>query len=165
MWEYIVQNTISFFQDITQLLPPICIVAIVGIIIQLTKVVIDSVVQKHFSLEEVFSSGGFPSFHSGIASSVTMIALLHDGIYSTTFAIAVTFSLLFAYDAMNLRFQTGKHAKYLNDLRKDLQENLMMKEKRKTKLKERLGHTPMEVLGGIVFGTTLTFVLYYILYV
>ncbi|MDR3168784.1 MAG: divergent PAP2 family protein [Candidatus Peribacteria bacterium] len=165
MWEYLVRNTISFFQDITQLLPPICIVAIVGVIIQLTKVIIDSVVQKHFSLEEVFSSGGFPSFHSGIASSVTMIALLHDGIYSTTFAIAVTFSLLFAYDAMNLRFQTGKHAKYLNDLRKDLQENLMMKEKRKTKLKERLGHTPMEVLGGIVFGITLTFVLYYILYV
>ncbi|MDR0630864.1 MAG: divergent PAP2 family protein [Holosporales bacterium] len=165
MWEYIVQHTISFFYDTTHQLPLIAIVAIVGIIIQLTKVVIDSVVQKHFSLEEVFSSGGFPSFHTGIASSVTMVALLHDGIHSVTFAIAVTFSLLFAYDAMNLRFQTGKHAKYLNDLRKDLQENLLMKEKRKTKLKERLGHTPIEVLGGIIFGIALTFVLYYILYV
>jgi acid phosphatase family membrane protein YuiD len=40
-----------------------------------------------------------------------------------------------------------------------------MKEKRKTKLKERLGHTPVEVLGGIVFWISLTFVLYYILYV
>ena len=129
----------------------------------MTKVVIDSVVQKHFSLEEVFSSGGFPSFHSGIASSVTMIALLHDGIFSITFAVAVTFSLLFAYDAMNVRYQTGKHAEYLNDLRKDLKDNLLMK--RKTKLKERLGHTPVEVLGGILFGVILTFVLYYILYV
>lgn len=165
MREYIAQHTISFFNDASSQLPPIFIVAIVGAIIQLTKVIIDSVVQKQFTLQEVFSSGGFPSFHSGIASSVTMIALLHDGIYSITFAIAVTFSLLFAYDAMNIRFQTGKHAEYLNDLRKDLQDNLLMKEKRKTKLKERLGHTPVEVLGGIVFWISLTFVLYYILYV
>jgi acid phosphatase family membrane protein YuiD len=107
-------------------MPPIFIVAIVGAIIQITKVIIDSLTQKQFSLEEVFSSGGFPSFHSGIASSVTMIALLHDGMYSVTFAIAVTFSLLFAYDAMNIRFQTGKHAEYLNALRKDLQNNLLM---------------------------------------
>lgn len=137
----------------------------VGIIIQLTKVIIDSLSQKHFSLGQVFSSGGFPSFHSGVASSVTMITLLNDGIYSLTFAIAVTFSLLFAYDAMNVRYQTGMHAEYLNDLRKDLQDNLLMKNRKKSKLKERLGHTPVEVLGGIVFGVSLTFILYYILYV
>jgi acid phosphatase family membrane protein YuiD len=174
MWEYILHHFSLFFQDIVQQMPPIFIVAIVGAIIQMTKVIIDSVVQKHLSLEEVFSSGGFPSFHSGIASSATMITLLHDGIYSSTFAIAITFSLLFAYDAMNLRFQTGKHAEYLNDLRKDLQHNLATQgennhevtgRRRKTKLKERLGHTPSEVLGGILFGVSLTFVLYYILYV
>ncbi|MDR0650043.1 MAG: divergent PAP2 family protein [Candidatus Peribacteria bacterium] len=174
MWAYLLHHLTLFFQDISQQMPPIFIVGIVGAIIQITKVLIDSIVQKHFTLEEVFSSGGFPSFHSGISSSVTMITLLHDGIYSLTFAIAVTFSLLFAYDAMNIRFQTGKHAEYLNDLRKDLQHNLAMNEekpsetfwwKRKSKLKERLGHTPIEVLGGIIFGISLTFVLYYILYV
>ena len=145
-------------------MPPIFIVAIVGAIIQITKVVIDSIVQKHFSLDEIFTSGGFPSFHSGIVSSVTLIALLSDGMYSVTFAIAASFSLLFAYDAMNLRFQTGMHAEYLNDLRKDLQDNLLMKN-RKKKLKENIGHTPIEVAGGILFGIVLTFVLYYILYV
>ena len=138
MREYILQHSTLFFQDITHQLPPIFIVAIVGVIIQLTKVIIDSLTQKHFSLAHIFSSGGFPSFHSGVASSVTMIALLHDGMYSITFAIAVTFSLLFAYDAMNVRFQTGMHAEYLNDLRKDLQHNLLMKPKKKSILKERL---------------------------
>jgi acid phosphatase family membrane protein YuiD len=151
MRTYLIQHVSLFFEDISHQLPPIFIVAIVGAIIQITKVVIDSVSQKKFSLEEVFSSGGFPSFHSGIVSSVTLIALLSDGIYSVTFAITAAFSLLFAYDAMNLRFQSGKHAKYLNDLRKDLQHNLLMEEdviarKKKTKLKENLGHTPMEVL-------------------
>jgi acid phosphatase family membrane protein YuiD len=138
---------------------------IVGTIIQLTKITIDSIIQKQLSLDLIFSSGGFPSFHTGIASSVTTITLLNDGISSISFAIAATFSLLFAYDAMNIRFQTGKHAEYLNDLRKDLQENLSMRDKRKAKLKENLGHTPFEVLGGILFGVILTFVLYYIIYV
>jgi acid phosphatase family membrane protein YuiD len=150
MRAYIVYHITHFFQDISQQLPPIFIVAIVGIIIQTTKVIIDSVIQRHLSLDEVFSSGGFPSFHTGIASSVTLIALLSEGIYSVSFAIAASFSLLFAYDAMNLRFQTGIHAEYLNDLRKDLQDNLLMKT-RKKKLKENLGHTPMEVAGGILF--------------
>lgn len=165
MLQYLIQHTIDFFQEIKNTLPPIFIVAIVGGIIQLTKVVIDSVSQKHFSLDQVFSSGGFPSFHTGVASSVTILALLHDGIFSTTFAIAATFSLLFAYDAMNVRFQTGKHAEYLNDIRKELKETFSMKWGKKTKLNERLGHTPIEVLGGLLFGMLLTFVLYYIVYV
>ena len=66
---------------------------------------------------------------------------------------------------MNVRYQTGMHAAYLNDLRRDLQDNLLMKNRKKSKLKERLGHTPIEVLGGIVFGICFTFILYYMLYV
>jgi acid phosphatase family membrane protein YuiD len=47
--------------------------------------------------------------------------------------------MLFAYDAMNVRYQTGKHAEYLNAIRKDLQENfLMIQPQKKSKLKERL---------------------------
>ena len=144
MREYFIHHVSLFFQELPYQLPPIVIVAMVGVIIQITKITIDSVVQKRFSLDEIFSSGGFPSFHSGIVSSVTLVALLADGVYSVTFAIAASFSLLFAYDAMNLRFQTGMHAEYLNDLKKDLQDNLLMKKSR-PKLKENIGHTPMEV--------------------
>jgi acid phosphatase family membrane protein YuiD len=48
--------------------------------------------------------------------------------------------MLFAYDAMNVRYQTGKHAEYLNAIRKDLQENFLMTQpqQKKSKLKERL---------------------------
>jgi acid phosphatase family membrane protein YuiD len=73
--------------------------------------------------------------------------------------------MLFAYDAMNLRYQTWKHAEYLNAIRRDLQENFLMSEQRKSKLKERLWHTPMEVMWGFIFWVVLTFVFYYIWYV
>ncbi|MEI7562209.1 MAG: divergent PAP2 family protein [bacterium] len=55
---------------------PIFIVMIVGLIIQLTKVIIDIIRYKRFYFGHVFSSGGFPSFHTGLASSVTMLVLL-----------------------------------------------------------------------------------------
>ena len=75
--------------------------------------------------------------------------------------------MLFAYDAMNVRYQTWKHAEYLNAIRKDLQENFLMTQpqQKKSKLKERLWHTPIEVMWGFIFWVVLTFVFYYIRYV
>jgi uncharacterized protein len=100
---------------------PIFIVLLVGVIIQFTKVIIDIIRYKRFYIGHIFSSGGFPSFHSGLASSVTMLVWLTDGFSSTAFAVAFAFSILFAYDAMNLRYEAGQHAHYINDLRFELQ--------------------------------------------
>ena len=126
---------------------------------------IDSLVQKSFSFSQFFSSWGFPSSHTGIASSLTMIVLLEQGIYSIDFAIAFCFSLIVAYDAMNVRYQSGQHARYLNELRKSLQGALLGEDDKKATLKERFGHTPLEVLGWMLIGGGLTFILYYLLYV
>ena len=155
-------NFIDYFPE---KIPPIFIVLLVGVIIQFVKIIIDSIVEKRICLNHIFISGGFPSFHTWVASSVTVLALLADWIWSVSFAIALTFSMLFAYDAMNLRYQTWKHAEYLNAIRRDLQENFLMSEQRKSKLKERLWHTPMEVMWGFIFWVVLTFVFYYIWYV
>lgn len=75
--------------------------------------------------------------------------------------------MLFAYDAMNIRYQTWKHAEYLNAIRKDLQDNFLtvQPQQKKSKLKERLWHTPIEVMGWFIFGVILTFVFYYLRYV
>lgn len=165
MRNYIVQSRNSFFEIFPDRVPPIFIVLLVGVIIQFIKIVIDSIVEKRICFNHIFISWWFPSFHTWVASSVTVLALLADGIRSTTFAIALTFSMLFAYDAMNVRYQTWKHAEYLNAIRRDLQENFLMTEQRKSKLKERLWHTPFEVVWWFIFWVILTFVFYYIRYV
>lgn len=115
---------------------PIFIVIIVGCIIQVVKVIIDLIRYKRFYVGHIFASGGFPSFHSGLASSVTMLVRLQYGFSSVLFATAFAFSVLFAYDAMNLRYETGQHALYINDLRLQLQTILQKKEK--GLLKERI---------------------------
>ncbi len=165
MRDYIVQLRDSFFDTFPDRIPPIFIVILVWVIIQFIKIIIDSIVEKRICFDHIFISWWFPSFHTWVASSVTVFALLADWIGSVTFAIALTFSMLFAYDAMNVRYQTWKHAEYLNAIRRDLQENFLMTEQRKSKLKERLWHTPIEVMWWFVFWVVLTFVFYYIRYV
>ena len=166
MRDYIVSLRNNFFEFFPKRIPPIFIVLLVWIIIQFVKIIIDSFVEKRICFNHIFISGWFPSFHTWVASSVTVLALLADGIWSVSFAIALTFSMLFAYDAMNVRYQTWKHAEYLNAIRRDLQENFLMAQpQKKSKLKERLWHTPMEVMWGFIFWVVLTFVFYYIRYV
>jgi len=157
----------DFIDYFPERIPPVFIVLLVWIIIQFFKIIIDSIVEKRICIDHIFISWWFPSFHTGVASSVTVLALLADWIRSTSFAIALTFSMLFAYDAMNIRYQTWKHAEYLNAIRKDLQENFLtiQPQQKKLKLKERLWHTPIEVIGGFLFGVILTFAFYYIRYV
>ena len=65
-----------------------------------------------------------------------MLVLLEYGVGSIFFAVAFAFSVLFAYDAMNLRYETGQHAEYINELRFELQTILQKKEK--GALKERI---------------------------
>ncbi len=142
---------------------PFFIVIIVGSIIQIVKVIIDIIRYKRIYTGHIFASGGFPSFHSGLASSVTMLVLLEYGFGSVFFAVAFAFGILFAYDAMNHRYETGQHAHYINDLRTELQTILQKKEP--ALLKERIWHTPREVAGWIMFGTILTYVFYYIYYI
>ena len=167
MRDYIVSLRNDFFQYFPNRIPPIFIVLLVWVIIQFFKIIVDSIIEKRICIDHIFISWGFPSFHTWVASSVTVLALLADGIRSTSFAIALTFSMLFAYDAMNVRYQTGKHAEYLNAIRKDLQDNFLMTQQpqKKSKLKERLWHTPIEVMWGFFFWVILTFVFYYIRYV
>ena len=165
MRSYIVESRNNFVYLLPKHIPPIFIVLLVGVIIQFIKIIIDSIVEKRVCFNHIFISWWFPSFHTWVATSITLLALLIDGIWSVSFGIALTFSMLFAYDAMNVRYQTWKHAEYLNAIRRDLQENFLMTQPKKSKLKERLWHTPIEVMWGFIFWVVLTFVFYYIRYV
>lgn len=100
-----------------------------------------------FKWSDVGRPGGMPSGHATLAGSVTTLALLHDGFGSTVFVVSACFSFLFVYDAVKLRWETGKHAKVLNHL-------LGAK-----KLEERLGHTMIETFTGICLGVGVSFLL------
>lgn len=163
MFDVVVKSISDFFSNPFELYP-ITIVFLVGLTIQGLKVVIDLFRYRKFRLRNLFIAGGFPSFHSGLSACVTTLAFLSHGFDSVVFAITFLFSLLFAYDAMNLRFQAGQHAHYINKLRGEIGNILETPSApytQREKLSERIGHTPWEVFGGVFVGFFLTLILYH----
>lgn len=102
-----------------------------------------------FSLRAFVDSGGMPSSHSALCSSVTTAIALQQGLASPLFSVALCFSVIVMYDAMGVRRHAGLQAEVLNAVVQDLLEGHPMSER---KLKEVLGHTPRQVLAGAILG-------------
>lgn len=137
------------------MIPFVIVPFIVWWIIQIIKIWIDFLSTWKISLSSIWSAWWFPSFHSGIAASITTLMLLYFGIESAEFAISFCFSFLFRYDAANIRYQAGQHATLLNKIQQELEKTNNVWEKMMI-LKERLWHTWFEVLWWIIVGSSLT---------
>lgn len=141
------------------MIPKFLIPVAVGCGIQLIKVIIDLLILKKIQIKSLRSAGGFPSVHSGIAASITTMMRFEHGVNSTAFALAFCFSFLFWYDAANIRYEAGQHAKFLKKIGEELEGIVDIGTKTRL-LKERLGHTFFEVVGGIIIGTGCTIIWY-----
>jgi len=159
MFTFIRESVQAYFQNGVEM-NPLFILMIVWFVVQATKVILDSIKYKKLSFIHIFSAWWFPSFHAAIVTSITTMAWIEFGFNSFEFALASWFALLFAYDSMNIRFESGKQARYINEIRLDLK-SVLTKQEKWIPLKERLWHTPIEVLWWILVSFILTFVLYY----
>lgn len=164
MFEFINQSISQYFADGIKR-NPIFILIVVWFTIQILKVIIDSIKIKEISYTSLFAAWWFPSFHSGLATSVTTMVRISEWFNTVLFAVCFAFSLLVAYDAMNIRFESGKQAKCINEIRSSLSAALLgsLDREERLPLKERLWHTPIEVAWWIIISFILTFVLYYYL--
>ena len=124
------------------------------IISQLIKAIIETIRSGKFSLERLFNgSGGMPSSHSSLVISLLTLIFIDFGIDSIYFAICLIFGLIVLYDEMGIRYETGKQAEVLNEITKKINLGSIKF------LKEKIGHKPIEVLGGIITGIVLALIL------
>ncbi len=105
------------------------------------KFLINSIKAKQWAFDLV-GNGGMPSNHSAIVTSTTTMIALQEGIQHPAFGIAFTLSFIVILDAYGLRRAVGKHATRLNQLHPNTT----------PRLRERMGHTCAEIIGGIVVG-------------
>ena len=94
--------------------------------------------------------GGMPSNHSAIVSSMAALVALKEGLDSPAFGVALTLAFIVMLDASSLRRQVGRHAQAINRLLPP--EN--------ARLRERMGHTPFEIAGGIAVGCAVAWLLH-----
>jgi acid phosphatase family membrane protein YuiD len=137
---------------VTFLLAPLVAWAIA----QAAKVILTSMRQRRLNLRVLAETGGMPSSHAAIVMGLTTAIGKHDGVSTAAFAIALIFSFVVMYDAAGLRRAAGRQAAILNRLVEDLVHMRGMQEQR---LRELLGHTPVEVLVGAVLGVVVGLIL------
>lgn len=120
---------------------------------QIIKTLLNFVRTKKFNPERLFGAGGMPSSHSAAVCGMTIALVRSVGFASPLFALSFIFAGIVMYDAMGVRRAAGEHAKVINMIvRKSDGGGTSYVTKKKGELKEYLGHTPLEVLGGALLG-------------
>lgn len=135
------------------------VAAVSWMVAQTIKIILYYIVHKEVSLERIFGAGGMPSSHSALVCSTCVATYKQCGADSAIFAISVVLAGIVMYDAMGVRRAAGEQAKVINKIiidpiKKDMnnaKDNIFENITVKT-LKELLGHTPLEVLGGAILG-------------
>lgn len=129
------------------------------IIAQLLKTLIHFWFNRKFVAERLVGSGGMPSSHSATVCALATAAGIEYGASSYQFAISAIFAIVVMYDAMGVRRETGIQAKVLNEMMEMLTH--MGKEMTvEEKLKEFVGHTPLQVLVGAILGILIAVLIY-----
>lgn len=130
------------------------------ILCQLIKFGIESYREKELKWGRLFNgTGGMPSSHTSFSFSITMLIGCKEGFEAPLFAASLVFSMIIAYDAMGLRRESGRQAVAINQILDEV-----FSKNSKTgilRLKERLGHQPLEVLVGMFLGTSVALLFSY----
>jgi len=125
---------------------------------QVIKVIIYYFKEKQFNIMHFFEAAGMPSTHSSMCCAMALMIGLKEGFHSPFFAVAVIFTIVVMYDAMGVRFAAGQQAVLLNKIIEDIYaEKLNEKEK----MKELIGHTPLEVFVGGIIGILVAVLIYF----
>lgn len=120
---------------------------------QALKLVVEFVRCGRFHIANAFTTGGMPSSHSALVASLATCVGLTVGWASPEFAIASLFATIVMYDAAGVRQAAGKQARALNQLIEDTAHDHKLKQE--ARLKEKLGHTPLQVLAGSLWGVAI----------
>ena len=134
--------------------------AISWLVAQILKTLIHFFLNKEFVAERMVGSGGMPSSHSSTVCALATSVYFEYGTRSVEFAIAAIFAIVVMYDARGVRRETGIQAKLLNDIIKTFEAMGRHEISAHDKLKEFVGHTPLQVLMGALLGIGIAMLMY-----
>jgi len=116
---------------------------------QVLKVLFDYWYTKSWKRALFFSPGGMPSSHSALTVALMVSVGMYEGFGTTAFAVCAALALVVMYDAAGVRRAAGEQAKAINFIFERLEDRGLKLDK---KLKELLGHRPIEVMAGGILG-------------
>jgi len=120
-----------------------------GLSAQVAKVLLEGVLRRRWRPELVFTNGGMPSSHTATVTTLALLVGRADGFDSSIFSLVLVFSVFIVFEATGLRQEIGLQARLLNDLMDSAMHGQRVDGRR---LRELMGHTWGEVVGGLAFG-------------
>jgi hypothetical protein len=118
---------------------------------QLIKCIVQLVVNHTLPVHVILGSGGMPSSHSATVCALTTAVGVDCGISSPLFGVCCILAFIVMYDATGVRRETGQQGKVLNDMLQ-IFEDMGKPISPERKLKELVGHTPLQVFCGGLLG-------------
>ena len=128
-----------------------------GFLVQLSKVLTFLLREKKINVRRLVETGGMPSSHAASVCALSTCVGLREGVGSVLFQVVLFFSLIVMYDAAGLRRAAGRQATLLNRI---LHEHIQLPGPPPERLRELLGHTPIEVLVGAIIGILFSLAIY-----
>ena len=135
--------------------------SIAWILGQSLKFPLDFLINKRWNWGIILSSGGLPSSHSALVTAVALSIGIQEGFNTSLFALSCALAMIVIYDAAGVRRQAGIHAKRINEIMRNFIESGHLEE---DDLKEMLGHTPFEVVSGVILGLLVSWFVFGVLY-
>ena len=128
---------------------------------QVLKTILYAIETRKLDLTRLFGDGGMPSGHSATVTSLAVFSGLNFGFGSYQFAATAILAIVVCHDAMGVRLETGKQAVKINEILEvfDLIHPNKISE---ANLKEFVGHTPIQVMAGILLGIVNAIVMFFL---
>ena len=137
--------------------PPLMLALVAMVTVQLFKFFFAWIWFRRIDFTRLVGTGGMPSSHSASVTALTMAVGMEAGWNSTLFGATAFFSLVIMYDATGIRRAAGRQANVLNRMLDELKDYHKLETVR---LKELLGHTPLEVILGAAYGVLVALLLH-----
>ena len=137
-------NFLAIFEN-----KPLIAGLVAWLLAQVIKIPLDYFRTRRWNWALLLTTGGMPSSHSSLMTAITLAIGLYHGFDNPVFALGVAITMIVTYDAAGVRQQAGIHAQRINVLFDELLHGHPINQR---DLREVLGHTPLEVAGGILLG-------------
>lgn len=135
-----------------------CLIA--SLMAQILKLPLEYLRTKQWDWSLLFGTGGMPSSHSAVVTAAAAGVGHYAGFDTPLFGLAFAIATVVIYDATNIRRQAGFHAQQINRIIKELIEGKVKPVEEFDELREVLGHSPAEALGGIVLGIIVSVIIW-----
>ena len=129
---------------------------------QVVKTILYAAVNGQLDWARLFGDGGMPSGHSATVTSLAVFCGLMHGTHTHEFAVAAILAIIVCHDAMGVRHETGKQAVLINELVEAVGKLKLGHKLSQIELKEFVGHTPLQVIAGIILGVLVAVFMYFV---